>query len=325
MRFCLSLLVVLFTLVESSPPAAAVSAADKMRHYCTNWGAAGLFPEDAAKVKANPMSAMSIDLGRGNILTIPFIYIEKGFRLEGQRGEWAKVWNLFAQACPQWPRPQWVQKLDAWKQTKSDPLAARRRARIGELEATIRSTEAQLAQMLRRIQGSPEYMNITGGRDTWFDDAKQRAGFLSQITSLPKVEYTVIGKLESRTPDGGIFVTGLAIAPGSVNAPGAATTIQRLYITKPKRDWIRANQDFYGTGLILQALPDRRNTQRIYAPTLSKEATARVGAAKAELTRIQKVLRSGKRRLARMMKPVSKLERSLAGYRAELAKLQAAK
>ena len=202
-----------------------------MRHYCTN-GDRRLFPEDAAKVKANPMSAMSIDLGRGNILTIPFIYIEKVFDWKDSAGG-AGVEPICA-GLPAMATTSMGPKVDAWKQTKSDPLAARRRARIGEMEATIRSTEAQLAQMLRRIQGSPEYMNITGGRDTWYDDAKQRADFLSQITNLPKVEYTVIGKLESRTPDGGIFVTGLAISPGSVNAPGAATTIQRLYITKPR-------------------------------------------------------------------------------------------
>ncbi len=325
MRFSLTVLVVLFTVVGATSEASAVSAADKMRHYCTNWGAAGLFPEDSAKVKANPMASMSIDLGRGKILQIPFIYIEKGFRLEAQRGEWNKVWNLFAQACPQWPRPQWVQKLDAWKQTKSDPLAARRRNRINKLQATIQSKEAELAQLLRRIQGSPEYMKITGGRDTWYEEAANRARYLRQIAGLAKVEYTIIGKLESRSPDGGIFVTGVAISPSDVTAPGNATTIQRLYIMKPNVKWTRANQDFYGTGLILQALPDQRSPQMIYAPRLGKEATERVNAAKAELGRIQKVLRGGKRKLARMMKPVKKLEETLARSRADLAKLQAAK
>jgi len=325
MRFSLTVLVVLFTVIGATPEASAVSAADKMRHYCTNWGAAGLFPEDSAKVKANPMASMSIDLGRGNILQIPFIYIEKGFRLEGQRAEWSKVWNLFAQACPQWPRPQWVQKLDAWKQTKSDPLAARRRTRINKIQAMIQSTEAELAQMLRRIQGSPEYLKITGGRDTWYEEASTRASYLRQIVGLGKVEYTIIGKLESRSPDGGIFVTGVAISPASTSAPGNATTLQRLYIMSPKAEWTRGNQDFYGTGLILQALPDQRNAQMIYSSSLGKDAGARVSAAKIELGRIQKILRGGKRRLARMMKPVKKLEGTLARYRSELAKLQAAK
>jgi hypothetical protein len=322
MRLSLTVLLVFTTLVGGAPSASAVSAEDKMRHYCTNWGAAGLFPEDSAKVKGNPMASMSIDLGRGNILSIPFLYIEKGFRLEGQREEWSKVWSLFTQACPQWPRPQWVQKLEAWKQTKSDPLAVRRQSRIRELQAKIQSTEAQLAQLLRRIQGSPGYLNITGGRDTWHQEAENRAAYLRQIVGLPKVEYTLIGKVESRSPNG-IFVAGMALAPSDARAPGTATTTQRLFIMSPKASWTRGNQDFYGTGIYLQSLPDARNPQLIYGAGFGKDAAARVASAKAELGRVQKILRGGKRKLARMMRPVKNVESSLASHRAELAKLRA--
>ena len=325
MRFCLTLLVVLIGIHQHASDASAVSAPDRMRHYCTNWGNAGLFPEDSAKVKANPMASMSIDLGRGKILAIPFIYIEKGSKLQGQPAEWAKIWNLFAQACPQWPRPAWVQQLDAWRQTKSDPLAARRQARISELQATIQASQAQLAQLLRRIQGSPDYLAITQGRDTWFEEASNQATYLRQIVGRPKVEYTVIGKLESRSPDGGIFVTGLAIAPGEVRAPGNATTMQRLYIVNSKAGWIRPNQDFFGKGLILQGLPDQRNPQLIYGPSMSKQAGARVTTAKKELKRIEKILKNGKKKLERMMRPVGKLEAKIAKHQAELGKLQAAR
>jgi hypothetical protein len=317
----LRLLTVLLAVGAMSTASSAVSPEDKMRHYCTNWGAAGLFADDKATVTADPMAAMSLDLGGGNILRVKYLFIEKGYLLENQPAQWAEIWTGFTKACPGWQRPAWVQKLQAWKKTKSDPLAARRTARIRQIEGTIRSGEAELAQLLRRIQGSPGYMEITGGAEDWHARANQKATYLGQIAGLSETTYTVVGRVESQQQSG-VFVVGVAIAPKKTKAPGAATAAARLFVLTPGPSWIRSNQDFFAQDLHLQRLPDANNPQLVFASKLTKEDQAKVSTAKSELRKIKKVLKSGRRKLAKMMRPVKRAEGSLASLRAELAKLQ---
>ncbi len=215
-------------------------------------------------------------------------------------------------------------KLEAWQEAnrpKEDPAIARRKARIRALTASAEGKE-QKAELLRaQILVSPAYQRITGGSETWYEEAQARADHLQKVLSLGAKRYTVLGRIEARS-EGGFYIMGMAISPKSAGAPGAFTTERKIFIAGPKKGWLRDNGNFFAGNLFLHALVDERNPSVVFGATLPQAAKGQLATAKAEFKRVQAVIKSGKAKIAAMFKPAQKLEAAASKLRAAVQKLR---
>ncbi len=314
-------------LVSVAQPARAqqIPIQQKMQHYCANWGSAGLFPDDQAALADNPLAKLKIPLANGQVFEFPLLYIFKGYELDDSPAEWAKVWRGFQTACPGWPKPAWLVKLEQWRaanQPKEDPRTARTKAKIKSLRASADAKEQKASELRARIVSGPRYKAITGGRDNWFAEAEQRAAYLRRVVSLDDTRYTIIGKLEAQS-QGGYYIVGLSISPVDPKAPGTYTVATRMFIAKPPAAWLRPGGDFFTTDAKLLALVTPQNTAIVFGPELPAETKAQVSKARESLKQTTTVLKTGKAKIARMLKPVEKLEREAKKLRAQADKLEA--
>ena len=320
MRVLTSLIVAAAMIATVATPSTATAAPNKLLHYCKHWGAAGLFPDDLSKVKKDPLAALDIQRRNGQILKFPLLYIWKGYELRAQPRVWKQIWDGFAVACPNWPKPKWLQRAQNLRRASRDPLRAQRQMQINALQTAIRQKQAKLQRMLRTIQASPEYQAITGGSSNWHEAAVARAAYLRQIISLGEIRYIVIGKVQRRTAQG-VSIIGMAISLKPNFAPGTVTTARQLTVMSPKAGWVRPNGDFLANGVLLQALVNASNPHLIYGPTLTKGRLAQIKAARSDLRKTLSVIRNGKSRIERLLRPATRLQRTIATLQQQLARL----
>jgi hypothetical protein len=297
------------------------ASANKLVHYCKNWGNAGLYPNDLKKVKAAPLATLDVKMSNGQVFRFPLLYIWKGASLWNQPATWKKIWGGFATACPNWPKPAWLARFEAKRRVQQDPLAAQRQARIGVLTNTIQRKNAQLSALKQRIASSPEYQAVTGGQTNWQAAAMTRSIYLRQIVSLADIRYVVIGKVARRDKTG-VWVNGMSISVKPGQSPGTTTTPRPIFLMTPKSDWVRGNGNVLATGVYLQALVDSANRNLIFGSSLARPTVVKVKSAKTELKKTTALLKNGKSRLERLFRPARKLEKSIRKMRESLAKLK---
>ena len=289
---------------------ASADANKKLDHYCANWGAAGLFADDTARLADNPLATFEVARPGGGTAKILLLYIMKGHELDGQRDEWAEVWNAFALACPGRSKPAWLVKLEQWKRDqlrKSDPGRATNldKAKALRMHANARSLEAR--RLRADIETSNAYLAITGGNPDWFREADAKAAELRRVAALGTVRYTVIGRVQAADKTQ-VTIDGVAMAPKTEGAPGTRVTPTMIVITELAPGAVRRNGNFYAEGLFQSSVVTPTNPLLTFAPTLSRTMRTQVSSAKAELRKVEGVLRGGKTKLAALMRPVVKLE-----------------
>jgi len=311
MRITVTLTALLMMGLLLVPSDAHATWNQKAQHYCTYWGSAGLFPDDEKALAANPLAKLKIPLRNGTTLEFPLLYIFKGYELDESPKEWNAIWAGFAQACPGWPKPQWLQKLESWKaanRPKEDPRIAKRKARIKSLLASADSMEARAASERQRITSSPAYMKITGGSNDWKVAAMAKKDFLQQIVSLKSTRYIVVGKVVQKLKEGA-WVNGLAIATKPApSEPGTRTTATRFFVQTPKAGSIRANGDFLASDLFLLGIPTQQNPNVVFGGAMPAATKKAVANASKDLRQVNATIRSGETRLKQMLRPVTKLE-----------------
>jgi hypothetical protein len=307
-------------------PAKADGTAEKLRHYCTNWGSAGLYPDDERALADNPMSKLQIQMPDGTVFEFMLLYIFKGYELDESPKEWQQIWDGFAKVCPGWPKPEWLVKLEAWKaqsRPREDPRVARQKRRIAELTADAEQRESRASELRTKVLGSAAYQQITGGNDNWYAEAERKEAYLEQVVSLAATRYVIVGKVDRRVPEG-VWVTGVAVAPKvDAPAPGTRTSPVQLFVAKPGPGWARTSGDFFAADALLLGLPNQQNPQVVFGTSLPAETSVAVKRAGAELREIAKILKTGKKKIGAMLKPVERLEADAARLRSEAERLQA--
>lgn len=318
-------LVLTLGFMAGDPGKAHASWNQKAQHYCTYWGSAGLFPDDEKALAANPLTKLQIPLRNGTQLEFPLLYIFKGYELDESPKEWAKVWTGFAQACPGWPKPQWLQKLEKWKNAnapKVDPRIAQRKARIKALLASADSKETQAATTRARIMASRPYLAITGGQADWKSAALAKKAFLQQIVSLKNTKYMVVGKVLQSLPQGA-WVNAMAVPlKATTNAPGSRVDATRVFVQAPKSGWVRPNGEFLAAGVYLLGIPTQQNPNVVFGPALASQTKVAIGKAAKDLKTVSNNLRNGEAKVASMLRPADRLEAEAKALRLRAQQLQ---
>lgn len=288
----------------------------KLSHYCKYWGSAGLFPDDQAIVEANPLATITLPARTGT-RDVPLIYIWKGYELDESPKEWAEIWTAFGQVCAGWAKPDWLVKLEAWQAAnnpaakkvelpKEDPRAKKTRAQIDKLLTEADRKEAQAQELRAAIEGSAKYRMITGGSSNWRAESELKAKELDAIVNLGSIKYTVIGRVLVKDGDA-VTVQGVAIAPTETEAMGTRIEATKMKVVKPEPGMVRTNGHFFAQGLYLSDTV-ALTAEPAFAPKIDGAVKKRIAAAKAELRKVQAVLRNGDKKLAQLMRPVDKLQ-----------------
>ena len=322
---CSAVLAVGLATMCASLWATDASAANKLDHYCRHWGAAGLFADDAALLKANPLGKLKVRLNDGSSYDVLLLYINKGHELDEQPREWREIWQAFSKVCPGYPKPDWLTKLEEWKAgqlKKTDPGAARSLRRIAALRRSAKENEVRARALRADIETSSAYLQITGGSPTWFTDAQAKIEQLSKVVALATTRYTVVGRLVGKTKTE-ITIKGVAISPDSIGAPGTRTEPVQIIIADARAAGLRPNDNYFATGLYQAAVVDAAHPRLTFSPTFSKTLRKTVTQAKAELRRLENIIRNGKAKIETLLRPVRKLNELAARQRADAKKLEA--
>ena len=311
--------------------ASAEDSAAKLGHYCKYWGSAGLFPDDQAKVEANPLATLSFATSTGQV-EVPLIYIWKGYELDESPKEWAEIWRAFGKVCSGWAKPDWLVKLEAWQAAnkpgaskvvipKEDPRARKTRAEIEELLEKANRKEAQAQELRAAIEQSPKYRLVTGGSDNWRAEAELKATKLSHVVDLGSVTYTVIGRVLSDDKKGNVEITGVAIAPKNTEALGTRIEPTKMKIQGADDSMVRSNGHFFAERLYLTdtVVP---TASPAFATKVDRALKKRIAKARGELRKVKAILRNGEKKLARLMRPVDKLQGEARQLRDKAKKLE---